>query len=272
LPAELQGWYIAAAGIFGLVVGSFLNVCIYRIPRDLSVVLPRSFCPECGKQIPAYDNIPLLSYAVLRGKCRFCGKRIAASYPMVELATAALFSLVAYRYGWNWAALKWAIFEAMLVILFWTDLETQILPDELTLGGTGVGLIFATFVMVPDTFVPLLFPAWKPVWCSLFSAGLGVALLAGPMWLLGKLYGRIRNRDVLGLGDVKLLMLFGVFLGLESGLLALLIGAVAGSVIGLIYIAAAHKKFSEAELPFGSFLCAGAAVVPLVNRLGGRWP
>ena len=272
MPVELTAWYVFAAGVCGLVLGSFLNVCIYRLPRDMSVVAPRSFCPECGVQIRWYDNVPLLSYAALRGKCRACGKGIALSYPLVELATAALFAAVAYRYGWSLTALKWMIFEAIMVVLFWTDLEEKILPDEFTLGGTAVGLVLAIFVMVPGTFTAILLPAWNPVRRSLLNASLGAGLLAGPMWLMGLLYEKVRKREGLGFGDVKLLLLFGVFLGLESGLMALLIGAVAGAVIGLIYIAAAHKKFSENELPFGSFLCAGAAFVPLLSRLGSGGP
>jgi leader peptidase (prepilin peptidase) / N-methyltransferase len=233
----------------------------------MSVIGPRSFCPECGRNIAWYDNIPVLSYALLRGACRACGQPIGFRYPIVEVMTAGLFTAVFLRYGWSLAALKWMIFEALLVALFWTDLEERILPDELTLGGTVIGLVLAFFVTIPSLFGDVLLPQWKPAWRSLLGAGLGGTLLAGPIWLLGKIYGRIRKREALGLGDVKLLMLFGAFLGLENGLLALLIGAVAGSVIGLLYIFAARKSFSDTELPFGSFLCAGAAFLPLVNRL-----
>lgn len=273
LPPDLETPYSVlfsvAAGVFGLLLGSFLNVCIYRIPRDLSVVAPRSFCPECGKPIAWHDNIPLLSYAMLRGRCRNCRKPIGLRYPMVELTTAILFAAAAFRYTWHLAALKWILFEALMVVLFWTDLEEQILPDEFTLGGTVAGLILALFVMVPSVFGELLFPAWIPACQSLFNAALGAIFLAGPMWLLGAAYARVRKREALGFGDVKLLMLFGVFLGLENGLLALLLGAVAGSVIGLIYVFGKRKKFSETELPFGSFLCVGAALIPLFSTLSG---
>jgi leader peptidase (prepilin peptidase) / N-methyltransferase len=268
LPSDLEALYVAAATIFGLLFGSFLNVCIYRIPRDLSVVAPRSFCPECGERIAWNDNVPLVSYAVLRGRCRACGKGIGLRYPIVELSTAILFAAIAIRYGWTVLALKWALFEAIAITLFWTDIEERILPDELTLGGAAAGLIFALFVRVSGGLTELFLPGSKIVWQSLFNAGVGATILAGPIWLLGFIYARLRRREGLGLGDVKLLVLLGVFLGLENGLLALLIGVLSGSVIGITYILLARKKASTYELPFGSFLCAGGALLPLVHKLG----
>ncbi|MBV9404778.1 MAG: prepilin peptidase [Acidobacteriaceae bacterium] len=263
MPPEYLPYYVIAAGLFGLLLGSFLNVCIYRIPRDISVVTPRSFCPECGKPVAWHDNIPLASYLLLRGRCRYCTERIGWRYPLVELTTALLFAIIAAGYGWHLAALKWMTFEALLIVLFWTDFEEQILPDEFTIGGTLIGAILAIFVTVPSLFGQLFFPQWKPVARSLFNAALGAVVLSLPLWLLGVLYARIRKREGLGFGDVKLLMLFGVFLGLEKGLQALMIGAVAGSVFGIIYLFVTRSKASETALPFGSFLCAGAALVPL---------
>lgn len=267
MTPDLQISYTVAAGVFGLLCGSFLNVCIYRIPRDISIVRPRSFCVHCERQIAWYDNVPLLSYAKLRGRCRACEQAIGVRYPLVELTTAVLFTGIAVRYGWSLAALKWALFEAILVVLFWTDLEERILPDELTLGGTAIGIIFAVFVMVPGLFGQLLLARSKLFWQSLFNAGLGALILAGPIWLLGIAYARLRKREGLGFGDVKLLVLLGVFLGIEKGLLALMIGAIAGSILGVGYALLTHKAISSYELPFGSFLCAGAAVVPLLGRL-----
>ncbi|MGI8960344.1 MAG: prepilin peptidase [Bryobacteraceae bacterium] len=265
--SDLEPLYVAIAIVFGLIFGSFLNVCIYRIPRDLSVVAPRSFCTECGEGIAWHDNVPLLSYAVLRGRCRACGTRIGLRYPVVELSTAILLAATAVQYGWTISALKWALFEAILVTLFWTDIEERILPDELTLGGAVAGLVLALFVRVPGQLPVLFLPNSKMVWQSVFNAGFGATVLAGPIWMLGSIYARVRKREGLGLGDVKLLVLLGVFLGLENGLLALLIGVLSGSVIGIVYIWLARKKASTYELPFGSFLCAGAALVPLVNKL-----
>jgi leader peptidase (prepilin peptidase)/N-methyltransferase len=254
---------LLAAAVLGLLIGSFLNVCIYRLPRDLSVVAPRSFCPECGKQIAWHDNVPLVSYVVLRGHCRSCGKTIDIRYPLVEFLTAALLIWTVARYGWSLLALKWAVFEIVLVVLFWTDLEERILPDELTLGGSAAGIILAIFVTVPGVMGELLLPNQRAVWRSLVNAGVGAAFLAGPIWLVGLLYARIRKKDGLGFGDVKLLILMGVFLGLENGLLALMIGAVTGTVLGLLYIWLKREDAASYELPFGSFLCAGAALVPL---------
>lgn len=252
---------VLLASIGGLLIGSFLNVCIYRMPRDISIVSPRSFCPECGKQIHWYDNIPLFSYIFLRGRCRNCRKPIGIQYPLVELVTAVLFAFTVAKYGWNLGALKWIFLEAILIVLFWTDIEERILPDELTLGGAALGILLAIFVYLPDGLAELLLPAARPVWKSLTNAALGAVLLAGPMWLVAMIYARLRGREGLGLGDVKLLALLGIFLGLERGLLALLIGAAGGSTIGLAYIWLARKRAASYELPFGTFLCVAAVVV-----------
>jgi leader peptidase (prepilin peptidase)/N-methyltransferase len=265
--AEAAFLHLLAAAVFGLLTGSFLNVCIYRLPRDLSVIVPRSFCPECGKSIAWYDNVPLLSYALLRAHCRSCGKGIGIRYPLVELLTGALCVWTVARYGWSLEALKWTVFELILIVLFWTDLEERILPDELTLGGSVAGVVLAIFVKVPGVMGELLLPNQRMVWRSLTNAGMGALFLAGPIWLAGLLYARIRKKDGLGLGDVKLLILLGVFLGLENGLLALTIGAVTGTVLGLLYIWLKREDAASYELPFGSFLCAGAALVPLLVKL-----
>lgn len=258
-------YYIAAIGVFGLLFGSFLNVCIYRIPRDLSVVTPRSFCPECGHGIAWYDNLPLLSYAALRGKCRQCRSRIGLQYPVVEFSTALAFGAVAWLYGWSPAAAKWMIFEAFMIVLFWTDLEERILPDELTVGGALFGALLALLVPVPGLFGTLLLPRSTALWQSLTNAALGAVLLAVPLWLLAVVYARLRHREGLGLGDVKLMALLGVFLGLEQGMTALLVGAVTGSLIGIIFIAIKRKAAWTYELPFGSFLCVAAALMPLIG-------
>ena len=134
--------HIAYAAVAGLLIGSFLNVCIYRVPRDLSVVHPRSFCPECGKPVAWYDNIPLFSYVRLKGRCRDCGKSIGIRYPLVELITALFFAASVAKYGWNIDSLKWCVFQGIMTVLFWVDLEERILPDEFTLGGSALGLAF----------------------------------------------------------------------------------------------------------------------------------
>jgi len=263
---DLHAFLIAAAAVLGLLVGSFLNVCIYRIPRDLSVVIPRSFCPECGAGIIWYDNVPVLSYLVLGGRCRGCGCSIGLRYPIAEITTAVLFAITVAKYGWTLAAAKWAIFESIMIVLFWTDLEERILPDELTLGGTVAGLALSFFVSVPGEFVPWLWPSLPPIWCSFFNALLAACILSVPMFLVGWTYAKIRGREGIGLGDLKLMLLLGAFLGVRDGVAALLIGSIAGSIIGLAYILIARKDASTYWLPFGSFLCLGGAVLPLVGK------
>jgi leader peptidase (prepilin peptidase)/N-methyltransferase len=257
-------FYVAAAVLGGLLIGSFLNVCIYRIPRDLSIVAPRSFCPECGAGIAWFDNVPLVSYVVLRGRCRKCSQKIGWRYPAVEAMTAVLFGVVAYRYGWTTVAGKWLLWEAIIVVLFWTDFEEQTLPDELTIGGSVVGMILAFFIAVPGGLAQALVPAWK-LGRSFLSIGMGIALLALPMWIVALLYEKIRGREGLGLGDVKMLVLMSTFMGLEMSLLATMLGAVGGSLLGITYCVATRRKFAETQLPFGCFLCAGGAIVPLLS-------
>ena len=267
LVSSLELFHLVVAAIFGLLIGSFLNVCIYRIPRDLSIVSPRSFCPECECQIAWYHNIPVLSYALLRGRCNACGKPIGTRYPLVELATAVLFAMVVFRYGWTVASLKWAVFEALLTALFWTDMEERILPDEFTIGGSVAGLILAFFVPVRGLIFDHLAAGMPVLWRSLMGALLGSILLSAPMWAVGVLYKFVRKREGLGLGDVKLLMLIGSFLGFENGLFALTTGAVSGSILGVAYVLLTRKSVSSYQLPFGSFLCVGAAIVPLISSL-----
>ena len=251
--------------LFGLVFGSFLNVCIYRIPRDLSVVAPRSFCPECGNQLAWTHNIPILSYFLLRGRCGHCAQSIGIRYPLVELTGGILFALIAFKYGWSIEGAKWATFELLLTALFWTDLEERILPDELTIGGALVGLVFSVFVGVSGVLGPLLLPNSSNLWQSLVNAVLGALLVALPIWLIGGVYGLLRKREALGLGDVKLLLMLGIFLGPEAGILALTIGAVAGALVGVVLLIRLRGGAGSYELPFGSFLCAGAVIMPFLS-------
>ncbi len=259
---------LPVAFLSGLIFGSFLNVCIYRIPRDLSIAAPRSFCPECGQQLAWLQNIPLVSYLFLRGRCRSCAQPIGIRYPLVELGTALLFLFTAMKFGFTLLSLKWIVFESLLVILFWTDLEERILPDEITLGGSVSALLLAAVVAVPGSFGALILPESPLRWQSILNACLGALLLTLPIWLIGAAYGRLRRREALGLGDVKLLAMLGLFLGPENGLFALLIGAVAGSVIGIGVLIWTKQDARSYEMPFGSFLCAGAILIPF---LSARW-
>ncbi len=259
----LPPWLIA--GLFGLLFGSFLNVCIYRVPRDLSIVWPGSSCPHCGGRIAWYDNLPVLSFLMLRGRCRHCAQPIGARYLVVEVAIALLFGFIAASFGFTLESLKACLFVSILMVLFWTDVEERLLPDEFTLGGTLVGLILAAFVPMHSVLADSLIPAAGLRAQSLFNSAAGALVLAVPLAGIGWLYQRVRRRTGLGMGDVKLLALIGAFLGAERGLVALLIGSLSGSVVGVTYILVRRKDPRTYQLPFGSFLCAGALISALWN-------
>jgi leader peptidase (prepilin peptidase) / N-methyltransferase len=258
------------AGLFGLLIGSFLNVCIYRWPRDLSVVSPRSHCPECEQGIAWFDNVPVLSYLLLRGKCRHCATSIPWRYPAVEIITGLLFAFLVWRFGLTVNAVRYFILCAMLVTLAFADAETRILPDEFTLGGLVVGAIFAAFVPVADSTFRALAGisgwthlSWRAL--SLGEAALGIILPAGSLWLGGWLFQKIRHKDGLGFGDVKMMAMVGAFLGVRGTLLTLILGSLLGSVIGIIYIKATKQDMGSYELPFGTFLAAAAVGVALIG-------
>jgi leader peptidase (prepilin peptidase)/N-methyltransferase len=251
--------------LFGLLIGSFLNVCVYRLPQDLSVVRPRSYCPACKHPIGWYDNVPLLSYALLRGRCRHCQAAISMRYPVVELLTGVLFFIFVWRLGPSLAGLKFCLLSALLVGLTFADLEARILPDEFTLGGMAAGLVLAWFVKINDEIAQLLL--WitgvrdNPHWSSVAAALLGAIFPGALLWFGGWLYFKLRHQEGLGLGDVKLVAMVGAFLGLNGALLMLIFGSLAGSIIGYAYIRFTHKDPATYELPFGTFLgLAGIAV------------
>jgi leader peptidase (prepilin peptidase)/N-methyltransferase len=255
------------AFLAGLLIGSFLNVCIYRWPRDLSVIRPRSFCPSCERPVAWYDNLPIVSYLVLRGRCRYCRASISLRYPVVELLTASLFFLVVLAFGPGFAALKWCLFSALLVGLMFADLEERILPDEMTLGGTLAAILLAVAVPFEAGFAPFFLPhEWGPARLSIVESVFGAGVAAGLLWLVRELYLRFRGREGLGFGDIKMVAMMGAFLGLQGALLAVVLGSVLGSVLGLIYIWAARKQASTYELPFGTFLAAGALAVLLLRE------
>jgi leader peptidase (prepilin peptidase)/N-methyltransferase len=258
--------HVIFAAVAGLLIGSFLNVCIYRVPRDLSVVRPRSFCPECGKPVVWFDNVPIVSYVRLKGRCRKCHKPIGIRYPVVEVTTSILFGATVAHFGWNLNALKWSLFQAIMTVLFWVDLEERLLPDEFTLGGTALGFVFAFFTKVPGELGELLLPSVGTRGQSVFEAVAGAFVLTLPLAAVGLIWGKIAKREVLGLGDVKLLPCIGLFLGVEAGIQTLLLGSLLGVGLGSIYIFIMKKKARDYELPLGSFYCAVAALAPLFTR------
>lgn len=270
-PATLIGLF---AFLIGLVIGSFLNVCILRIPDRKSIVLPASACPKCGAPIRPYDNIPVLSYLLLGGKCRSCKTKISPLYPAVELLTGLIFLACFEVFGVTTETLKWAVFSAILIVLVFTDLRERILPDVVNFTGLGLGLALSLFTKPADGIALWLakrifdFPPPAPV-LSFVDAVLGAAFGSGLLWLVSEGYFRLRGREGMGLGDVKMMLMAGAFLGVKRTLLTILAGSVLGSVLGLAVIVL-RRKDANYELPFGTFLGMAALLVvffgtPVVN-------
>jgi len=231
----------AAIFVFGLCFGSFLNVCIYRLPRDKSVVSPGSACPNCNTPIHFYDNVPVLSWLLLGRRCRHCHAPISARYAAVELLTAALFVGVYARFGLTLEALKYCVFGFLLLGLIFTDAETKLLPDEMTLSGLALGLVFSLFVPVNDLLARFLpgvinLPVSSDVsWhlISLADAILGAIVGASFIYGAGKLYQGVRGVEGMGFGDVKLMAMIGAFLGLKLTVFTLFAASVLGSLFGV---------------------------------------
>src|SRR5277367_651813 len=260
--------------LFGMIIGRFLNVCILRIPAGKSIVLPASACPKCGEPIRAYDNIPVLSYLLLGGRCRGCKTKISPMYPLVELLTGLLFLGCFYAFGLSVDAAKWAAFSAIMVVLVFTDLRERILPDVVNFTGFAIGLIFSLFTKPMDGTALWIanhlfeYPPPAPV-LSLVDALLGAAVGSGLLWLVSEAYFKLRGREGMGLGDVKMMLMAGAFLGAKRTLLTIFAGSILGSILGLLFMTARGKD-SGYELPFGTFLGMAALLVvffgtPLVN-------
>lgn len=251
--------------VFGLIIGSFLNVCILRIPAGKSIVLPASACPKCGRAIRAYENIPVISYMLLGGKCRGCKTKISPMYPLVETLTGLLFLACYWKFGITAETAKWAAFSAIIVVLVFTDLRERILPDVVNYTGFAIGLIASLFVLPTDGTALWIanhlfeFPPPMPV-LSLSDAILGALVGSGLLWLVSEAYFKLRGREGMGLGDVKMMLMAGAFLGVKLTLMTILAGSVLGSVLGVIVILA-QRKDADYELPFGTFLGAGALLV-----------
>lgn len=262
LPASTIAVFVF---VFGLMIGSFLNVCISRLPQGKSVVRPRSRCPLCGKHIKPYDNIPVLSYFFLAGKCRNCKAKISPVYPTVELLTAFLFLACDLVYGNSILTAKWAAFSAILVVLIFTDWRERILPDVVNFTGLGIALGISFFVRPEDGTAAWLanrmfdFPPPAPV-ISFADALIGAAVGGGVLWLVGEAYFRLRGREGMGFGDVKMMLMAGAFLGLRRTILTIFAASLLGAVLGAIFIVASRRK-SNYELPFGTFLGAAALLV-----------
>ena len=240
--------------IIGAMVGSFLNVCICRLPKGESIITPRSHCPQCQTLIRFYDNIPLLSYLLLRGKCRSCRAPISVQYPIVEGVTA-LGSLVLFlKFGISWEYLLYFLFLSALIVITVIDLYHQIIPDVISLPGVGIGLL-ASLVLPHLTFLN-----------SLTGALLG----GGSLFLVATLYQWFFKREGMGGGDVKLLAMVGAFLGWKAVILTILFSSFIGSITGIIFIAVKGKNLKYA-IPFGPFLSLGAVLSLFMGEEIVRW-
>lgn len=288
--------YIAVAAMFGLVFGSFLNVCIYRMPRGLSVVSPRSACPNCKTPIAAYDNIPVLSWILLGGKCRHCKTPITPRYAGVELLTGILFGLCAWYYPMPLDALKYMTLSFLLLGLVFTDCENRILPDALTITGFVLGLVFSVLVPLNGFLEDLMWDRANWRLLSLGDALLAAILGGGFIWVVGELYFRLRGIQGMGFGDVKLLLLIGAFLGMRLTLFTIAAASVSAALVGLAIFPAILQKRRKAvslkrrfpdekdrreeayysamrsmRLPFGSFLGGSALFAAFYGERLVNW-
>jgi leader peptidase (prepilin peptidase)/N-methyltransferase len=238
LPAGIE---IVVAALVGAIIGSFLNVCILRWGAEpkQSVVRPPSRCPRCGRSLSWYDNIPVLSWLLLRARCRGCGEPISVQYPLIELATAGIWAFMAWRYGLSLEALRGAVFGTILLGIAMTDAREYIIPDEFSLGGLVLALVFS----LTDGLN------------GLASAALGAAVGFGVLWLAGTLGTWVFKQDAMGGGDMKMMAMVGAFLGWQGVLLTIFLGALLGSLVFVPLHLAGQRKL----VPFGIFLSIAAA-------------
>ncbi len=266
--------------IIGAAVGSFLNVVIHRVPREESIVFPNSACPKCGKAINSFDNIPVLSWLILRGKCRNCKSPISPRYPAVELLNALLFILVFWQIGFNPFLPVALIFVTTIVALIFIDAEHMILPNvinfPLLFFALLVRIIFPIFFSAEYFSDLRIYPLNQfgglPVWAiSLIGAILGGLVGGGSLWLVGKIWKLLRNVDAMGLGDVKMMFAVGALLGWRLVFLSIFIGAFTGAIAGIFVIFGQKKKDFQAQIPFGIFLGIGSIVALLFGERLINW-
>lgn len=252
LPEPAASVFVLAVG---LVLGSFLNVCIYRLPVGQSVVAPRSRCPRCEKLIVWYQNIPVLSWLLLRGRCSNCSVRISIRYPFVEALSGVSVLLLWRTFGYQAAFPIAAAFVLAMIALFFTDLDHQLLPDAITLTGFATGMAIAWF----NPF--LTGEGWGRIWVALSGAALGSGLL----WGVGAIYGKLRGVEAMGMGDVKMMAMVGAFTGPGGVLVTIFAASLVGAVVGVAMIPLGGRTMQD-KLPFGCFLAPAAVAALLVGR------
>jgi leader peptidase (prepilin peptidase) / N-methyltransferase len=260
----MQTIHLILYAVLGLVIGSFLNVCIYRIPLRKSIVFPGSGCPLCGTPIRPYDNIPVLSFLLLRGKCRSCGKPISLQYPLVELLSCLAFFCCANTWQFDPPTYVNSIFLSVIIILIFADYNHQILPNVLTLPGIVAGIVLSSFT--PEAYTDILStmaaslfsfetaPYAQPILGSILGALIG----GGPLYAVAIGYEKWRKKQGLGMGDVKMMAMVGAFLGWQLALLTILIGSLMGSLVGVFLILFRNKSW-QTKLAFGVFLGIASA-------------
>ncbi len=266
--------------VVGAAVGSFLNVVIHRIPNEESIIFPNSACPNCKSSIKFYDNIPILSWLILRGKCRRCKNPISPRYPAVEILTALLFVLTYWQIGFNWFLPISLIFAATMVALIFIDAEHMILPNSITYPLLALAVLIR--IVYPIFFGASYFSDFKnyplnqmadyPIWLvSLFGAILGGLIGGGSLWAVGEIWKRLRGVDAMGLGDVKMMFAVGALLGWRLTLLSIFLGAFSGAIVGVFLIARQKDKDLQTQIPFGIFLGIGSIVALLFGEQLIRW-
>ncbi len=230
----------------GALVGSFLNVCIYRVPRNLSIIFPSSRCPSCNTPIKPYDNIPVLSYILLGGKCRVCNTGISLRYPFVELLNAALYVLVLYSFGFAWHAVIYGILCSALVVITFIDLDFQIIPDVITLPGILIGIVAGSLLM-PDPFARHALLGFRASAAGLLAGG-------------GLFYAiAVLSKGGMGGGDIKLMAMVGALMGWKSVFLTIFLGSLTGALFGIVLMVT-QGKGRKTKIPFGPFLALGTLI------------
>jgi leader peptidase (prepilin peptidase) / N-methyltransferase len=243
----MPSFFVGVAGAFGAIIGSFLNVCIHRLPRHQSIVWPSSRCPVCAHTLSWYENVPIISYLALRARCRACRAPISPRYPIVEAITTAMFALAYWQYGPGILLAQRLLLGCALIVLFAIDLEHQLLPNAITLPGIVTGFLFSVFT--------------EPGW---LASLIGIATGGGILFFIAEVYYRLRHEEGLGMGDVKMLAMVGAFLGWKLTIVTLMMASFAGSIVGALLIVSRRGGMKYA-LPFGTFLAVGAAVAATVG-------
>ena len=248
-------WTLIPAFIFGACVGSFLNVCIHRIPRNTSIVSPGSACPACGTPIPFYANIPVISFLALRGRCLFCGTAISRRYPLVEVLTGTVGVLVCMRFGLTPDAVVWFAFAATLLLVSFIDLDFHIIPDRISIPGIAIFALLAHVVLD------------MPV----SAIGYGILAGGGILYFVALVYYLIRRQEGMGGGDIKLLAMIGAATGVPGVLFTLFAGSLLGTAAGIAGMVINPKNGGQMRIPFGPFLSAGALLYVFFGNFLIRW-